>query len=1264
MMKKTFFFFLALQVLLLNCQLTQAQTVSLTQGGFAGATFTVTTPNLFSSIKTVDGEKYTVFSFEGSTHLFREGEPDLPVISQIIEIPLCSDVQVSVSNVQTRNMKLPSVIYNLQPYPILPMQPAPCKSDKGPQPFVMDSTIYSTDAFYSAPAVAWVDIIGTARNCNLAALRISPISYNPVSGQVQLITSMTVTLTYKDVDEVSTRLQHERYYSPSFSIGNNVLATLPTVGKSVRNAAPLHYLIVAHSSFRGALDDFIAWKKRQGFIVTVAYTGDAEVGTTSASIASYIKGFYTNATDELPAPTYLLLVGDHQQIPAFDSRCTSPASDHVSDLYFVTWTDGDNIPDCYIGRFSARNLAELTPQIEKTIFYESYAFSDDSYLGHGVLIAGEDRGYSSDNAYNYADPAMDYIAKYYINASNGYNTVHYYKNDISFAPTGVHVNGSSQTTATSNYLHTLYNEGCGWVNYSAHGYDNEWSTPSFTSANASAMTNTDKPSIMIGNCCLSGKFNTSYSDACLGEALLRKSGNAGAAAYFGATNSTYWPHDFCWAVGVRSNIAGNMDASYDALHLGMYDRLFHTHNESYSAWHTTAGSINMAGNMAVQTFGSYALYYWEIYELFGDPSLMPWLGQASDMVLDYQSIIPVGSTEFAIHAVPYAYIAITTTEDHELVCAAFANASGNATLQLPVDLVPGTYEIAVWAQNYKPVFEEITVAVLDGPYVMLTQVEPTDNVQPGEITYFDLTITNLGNNIPTAGLITLSSNSDVTIIQSEAHFTQCNPGDTITIHTVCPVYISENLKDGDMLSFSLNVDFGQGNSTRQKTIQVSAPKISVSNAKATPQLNADSTSIITCRVSNIGSLPSEPMTLTLVNNYGIVSQMPDPVQLEALTPGDSRTVSFRLTLNENAPITIIPFYLYATTEGSSRLVDTLFLSCGSNHTEDFESGDFTRLAWVQNNNPWEITGNAYEGNFCARSKSDLGDRRESRLNISWSSPNDDSISFYYKVSSEEGYDLFTFYIDGLQKLSASGEVDWTHFSTPVDAGDHIFSFSYSKDRYAVSGSDCAWIDNITMPYSGDICHFTIDEVCQNTPYVFGEQEMNTSEIGILNYIDTSSTPWEYLALSVLEAPSVGIEIINNNTNECYLLKAYGAESYLWSTGDSTPCIAVCPNTTATYSVVGYRGGCSGEASTTLLSINPTDANSQVSLYPNPAHHQVTVAAQHILSVQLINVMGQVVSRQQVDAPKVNIDLQNMPQGIYFVRVETPNSTTTSKLVVK
>ena len=144
-MKKPFFLILAIQLLLINSQLTQAQSVSLTQGSYTGATFSVTTPDLITGTRTVDGEKYIVLSFEGATHLFREGEPDLPIISQMIDIPLCTDVQVSVSNIQTRNIHNPSNLYNLPNGRILPMQPAPSKSDKGPRPFVLDSTIYSTE---------------------------------------------------------------------------------------------------------------------------------------------------------------------------------------------------------------------------------------------------------------------------------------------------------------------------------------------------------------------------------------------------------------------------------------------------------------------------------------------------------------------------------------------------------------------------------------------------------------------------------------------------------------------------------------------------------------------------------------------------------------------------------------------------------------------------------------------------------------------------------------------------------------------------------------------------------------------------------------------------------------------------------------------------------------------------------------------------------------------------------------------------------------
>ena len=1264
-MKKTLSFFLAIQLILLTCQLAQAQSVSLTQRGYSGASFSVTTPKIICQTKTVNGQEYTVYTFEGSSHLFREGEPDLPVLSQMIEIPICSEVQVSVSDIQTRNLEdLSPALANDPARPILPMQPAPCKSDRNPRPFVMDSSIYLTDAFYAAPEVAWVDRVGIARDRNLATLRFSPISYNPVTGQMQVITSVTITLTYKDADEPATRQLKERYYSPDFSLGTAALNTLPE-SKSVRNAAPLHYLIVAHSSFRDALDTFVNWKKRQGFLVTVGYTDQPEVGTTTTSIASYIKSFYTSATEELPAPTYLLLVGDYQQVPVFDSRCSSPASDHITDLYYTTWTEGDNIPDCYLGRFSARTVAELTPQIEKSIYYESYAFDDDSYLAHGVLIAGEDQGSTGDNAYTYADPAMDYVAKLYLNAGNGYNTVHYYKNNINFAPNGVHVDGSSQTAATASYLRTLYNQGCGWVNYTAHGFDNEWSTPNFNSNNASAMTNYNMPSIMIGNCCLSGKFNTTYSDACLGEALLRREQNAGASAYIGATNSTYWPQDFCWEVGLRNNISNTMNTDYNHSYMGVYDRMFHTHNEPYSDWHITTGSMVTAGNTAVEQYGTYALYYWEIYELFGDPSLMPWLGQASDLTIEYQNVVPLDSDTYTVQTVPYAYVAITTSNEHQLVAATYANGNGYAELTLANDINPGRYELAVWAQNYKPEFREIQIIVLDGPYVIVTGMQPEGDVKPGSIVYFDYTITNVGNDVPTAGEITLTSNTEgVTFIQPLARFTRCNPNDTVELHTMTPVYLSDDFSDGATIQFTAEVNYGRGTSAYRKSLHVSAPRITASQAQATPQLNPESSSIITCSISNRGSSALENGTFTLRNDFGFLSNTPDPVHLDALAAGESRTISFHVALNSEIPQTVVPFYLYLTTDDKEVLVDTLRISCGINHYEDFETADFNSFSWTQNNRGWEITsGGVAEGSFCARSRTGLGGRSESRMSITWTSSNNDSISFYYKVSSEEGYDLFKFIVDGDTRLTASGEEDWTRASFPVSAGTHIFSFSYTKDFYYDRGSDCAWIDNVTLPFNGTIYQFDIDQTCKNNPYEFGEEAISTTQTGTFSYVDSTVIPWHYLALTVLDEPTVSIEIIGAD-NHCMLLKGHGADSYVWSTGDTANCIAVCPENTITYSVTGFRGGCSGEASTTLLAIDEPLTAEEVMVYPNPAHNQVTITAQQIHSISLVSILGQTLLQENVNANSTTLNLQTLPNGIYFIRIKTADSIVTKKLIKK
>ncbi len=1259
-MKKLLLAVLALQFSVFSYQVSRAQTVSLNFGGYSGASFTVTVPTPTVTTQKVESDLYTVLSFAGSTHLFRDGEPDLPVVSQIVDIPLCSGIEVTVSNVQTRSLQLSA--------PLLPMQPAPSKSDNGPRPFVKDAALYATDALYSAPEVAWVDVVGVARDRRLAALRVSPVSYNPVTGAVEVITSLQVTLTYKGVDEAATRELRSRYYSPEFSLGNNVLATLPAE-KSVRNAAPLHYLIVAHSSFRGKFDEFIAWKRRRGMIVTVGYTDDAAVGTTTTTIANYVKGFYTNASDTLPAPTYLLIVGDHEQVPAFASRCSNPASDHITDLYYVTW-DNDNIPDCYRGRFSAKTLAQLTPQVDKTLLYEGYNFANPAYLSRSALIAGVDGGYSGDNAYTYADPTMDYVAKTYVNSANGFTTVKYYKNNTSFAPTGVTVTGSSQTSSTASTLRTLYNSGYGWVNYSAHGSETSWGDPQFTTSHVAQMSNSGKPGIFIGNCCLSGQFQ---ADNCFGESLLRRGDNAGAVAYIGATNSTYWPHDFCWTVGLRSNISGTMNATYDATHLGMYDRLFHTHNEDYTLWHNTLGSMVTAGNMAVAAYGSYELYYWEIYQLFGDPSLMPWLGLPSDMSFDGDEIIRVGVSEYTFTAVPRAYVALTSGDDHTLVAAAYADAvTGEVRLGLPEDITPGTYELAIWAQGYKPFFTEITVVVPSGPYLSVVRATPQGgHVLPGQANLFDLVIVN--NGVSPAWNATVSVNSmseGVVSLNPVQTLPTIQEGDTLVVPSAISLYVPDTYVYDDAVETQIVLQYADRNTTRTLAYRTSAPNLVVTESVATG-IDRGTVATVTCTITNNGDMPTGDLTISLANAFGMVAVTPQPSHVGILQPGQSANLTFSMTMSSDLPDGSVPFNLMADEGDGAFVVDRFLFAGPGSSTEDFETGDFSRHAWVQGSNAWDITtADMHAGSFSARSKNNLGNRRSSELSITWTVVSDDSISFWYKVSSEEGYDIFTFYIDGTSKLEASGTSVsyWRRASFPVSVGTHTFKFSYAKDRYATDGSDCAWIDDVTLPYAGTPTRFVYDTVCQGTDYAFAGNDVNTDQLGDFVYVDsvTSADEILFLALNVAGAPEVTITTSGTmQQGGRAVLTAHGARTYLWNTGDTTASIVVTPTAATTYTVTGYRGGCSGEATAQIgvgIDAHPSTLDSQLKVYPNPTQGIVNIVCPEARQISLTNAMGQVVYQIPVSTNSAQFSIQNFPDGVYFLKVETPDGVAVKKII--
>lgn len=77
-------------------------------------------------------------------------------------------------------------------------------------------------------------------------------------------------------------------------------------------------------------------------------------------------------------------------------------------------------------------------------------------------------------------------------------------------------------------------------------------------------------------------------------------------------------------------------------------------------------------------------------------------------------------------------------------------------------------------------------------------------------------------------------------------------------------------------------------------------------------------------------------------------------------------------------------------------------------------------------------------------------------------PSSGTISFWYMVSSETNYDFIHFYIDGQEKLKNSGNLGWQQVSYSVSAGQHTFTWSYTKDYSVSRYNDTAYIDNVSI----------------------------------------------------------------------------------------------------------------------------------------------------------------------------------------------------------
>lgn len=167
-----------------------------------------------------------------------------------------------------------------------------------------------------------------------------------------------------------------------------------------------------------------------------------------------------------------------------------------------------------------------------------------------------------------------------------------------------------------------------------------------------------------------------------------------------------------------------------------------------------------------------------------------------------------------------------------------------------------------------------------------------------------------------------------------------------------------------------------------------------------------------------------------------------------------------------------------------------------------------------------------------------------------------------------------------------------------------------------------------------------------------------------------------ITVTVSSLPSATITTSTTNTLLCSgqtaTLTASGANTYTWSTSQNNNSISVSPTVTTTYTVSGTdANGCSNSNTITqnvslCTAINSIeDQPSSITLYPNPTNSILYIEIpQNLLGQKLVltNALGQVLEAKVIDTTLVNYNLEEIPNGFYFIQVQTKNGIISKKII--
>jgi len=226
---------------------------------------------------------------------------------------------------------------------------------------------------------------------------------------------------------------------------------------------------------------------------------------------------------------------------------------------------------------------------------------------------------------------------------------------------------------------------------------------------------------------------------------------------------------------------------------------------------------------------------------------------------------------------------------------------------------------------------------------------------------------------------------------------------------------------------------------------------------------------------------------------------------------------------------------------------------------------------------------------------------------------------------------------------------------------------------------------VTNPVTRYCCQLT------GEPTVPGEYQLTLLITPYANWFgspqelpqQTDDTSLMIIVIPAIDAPvaefSSSAQEITTSTNVTFTdLSTNSPDEWLWSFEGGTPPTSTEQNPTVMWTTEGNfdvslkatnAGGENTLTMTDYMTISngtgiTDEINGTVKIYPNPATHQITVEAEKLQSISIVDVLGKVVFSSDIKSDKQVIDISSLNKANYFIKVTTVDGEITKAITIK